>query len=379
MAKKKSSSRSIFNQLFSQNTVKVVLGLVATGSFAFAFGQEKIQQLVSTSSVSNSACLDQFYRDIPPYLIKESLTKNSYPLCFNGFNVMYSGVSKTPLWVAENLTPARLSQKIPREDNFHEELQVKAEHRSTLADYKATGYDRGHMAPNADMPNKAAQSDSFSLANMVPQAPKNNQQVWRELEEATRAIVTKQKQDVYVVTGPVFAAKKLKTIGKGVIVPTATYKAIYMPKTGAVGVYYADNTLSNVTPKVKIMSVCALEDMTGINIFPQLTEDQKRNTYNLPLKASAVKANQKIEYSHWDAESQCAEDIAEPKLKALQKEFKAGSNFQAATQNSVNTAPQSNTETATQSTDAEPASNIQDALVKKLLESLLEFILQLFK
>ncbi|ANF80818.1 hypothetical protein A3K93_00515 [Acinetobacter sp. NCu2D-2] len=60
------------------------------------------------------------------------------------------------------------------------------------------------------------------------QAPKNNQQVWRELEEATRAIVTKQKLDVYVVTGPIFAAKKLKTIGKGVIVPTATYKAIYL-------------------------------------------------------------------------------------------------------------------------------------------------------
>ena len=321
MAIKKRKTSKSWVQLLNQNSLKIILGLVATSSFAIAFGQEKIQQFVSLPSSSNSACLDQFYRDIPPYLTKESLNKNTYPLCFNGFNVMYSGVSKTPLWVAEALTPQRLSQKIPREDSFHEETKVKVEHQATLADYKASGYDRGHMAPNADMPNKAAQYDSFSLANMVPQAPKNNQQVWRELEEATRAIVTKQKQDVYVVTGPVFSAKKLKTIGKGVIVPTATYKAIYMPKTGVAGVYYAENTLKNTVPKVQVISVCALEDLTGINIFPQLEEDQKRNTYSLPLSPNDLASDKEIEYSYWDAESQCATDISEKDISMLQKKF----------------------------------------------------------
>ena len=58
---------------------------------------------------------------------------------------MYSGVSKTPLWVAEALTPQRLSQKIPREDSFHEENNVATEHRATLSDYRGSGYDRGHM------------------------------------------------------------------------------------------------------------------------------------------------------------------------------------------------------------------------------------------
>ncbi|WP_174558249.1 DNA/RNA non-specific endonuclease [Acinetobacter bouvetii] len=370
MAIKKRKSSPSLVQLLNQNSVKIILGLVATGSFAIAFGQEKIQQFVSLPSSNNSACLDQFYRDIPPYLAKESLKKNSYPLCFNGFNVMYSGVSKTPLWVAEALTPQRLSQKIPREDNFHEETKVDAEHRATLADYKATGYDRGHMAPNADMPNKEAQFDSFSLANMVPQAPKNNQQVWRELEEATRAMVNKQKQDVYIVTGPVFAAKKLKTIGKGVIVPTATFKAIYLPKTGAAGVYYADNTLKDTPPKVKITSICALEDLTGINIFPQLTEDQKRNTYNLPLTASAVKANQKIAYSHWDAESQCAEEVSEDQLTAVQKQFKSspGSSAYSSSQSSEKNGQATTIDSGT-----------QDAIVKQLIESLLQYILQLLK
>lgn len=367
MAKKKSSSGGVLSQLFNQNGVKAILGVVAAGSFAIAFGQEKIQQFVSnTGSSSNSACLDQFYRDVPPYLMKESLDKHSYPLCFNGFNVMYSGVSKTPLWVAEALTPSRLSQKIPREDSFHEEERIDRTHRATLADYKASGYDRGHMAPNADMPNKEAQFDSFSLANMVPQAPKNNQKVWRELEEATRAIVTKQKQDVYVVTGPVFAAKKLKTIGKGVIVPTATYKAIYLPKTGTIGAYYAPNDNSL---QVKVVSVCYLEEQLGINLFPQLTEEQKRNTYKLPLTAAGVKANTQFAYSHWDAESQCAEDVSTDQLNAMQSQFKSagGSNV-----SNTNRDPDTNSGTGQNS-------STQDAMIMQLLETLLQYILQLLK
>ncbi len=361
MAKNKRSSGGL-GQLFNQNSIKMILGAVAAGSFAFAFGQEKIQQFVGAVTPSSSACLDQFYRDVPPYLMKDSLGKNSYPLCFNGFNVMYSGVSKTPLWVAEALTPERLSQKIPREDSFHEEERVSAEHRALLSDYRASGYDRGHMAPNADMPSKESQFDSFSLANMVPQAPKNNQQVWRELEEATRAMVTRQKQDVYVVSGPVFAAKKLKTIGKGVIVPTATYKAVYLPKTGAAGAYYAPNDNSL---RVKVVSICYLEEQLGINLFPQLTEEQKRNTYQLPLKATAVKAGKPIEYSYWDAQSQCAEEVSNEQLQAAQKQF-SSSKAAASVSSDQPARAGGNTEA-------------QDAMVKQLIESLLQYILQLLK
>lgn len=360
MAKKKRSSNNFLSKLFNENGLKIILGLVASSSFAIAFGQEKISQWMgqSTSLSSNSACLDQFYRDIPPYLAKESLKKDTYPLCFNGFSVMYSGVSKTPLWSAEVLTPQRLSQKIPREDSFHEETRVKASHQAMLSDYKGSGFDRGHMAPNADMPNKDAQFDSFSLANMVPQAPKNNQKVWREIEEATRAIVTKQKLDVYVVTGPTFTSQKLKTIGNGVIVPTAVFKAVYMPKTGAIGAYYAPNDNSL---KMNVVSVCYLEEKLGINLFPQLTEEQKRNTYKLPLTANAVKANQPIEYSHWDAESQCAEDVSPDNLQALQREFKSSS-------------PKSSG-----SSSSEINTNSQESFVKKIIEALLQYVLQLLK
>ena len=342
--------------------VKLILSLVAIGSFAFAFAQEKISQYIPNLnfSNSNSACLNQFYKNAPPVLLKESLTRNNFPLCYNGFTVMYSGVSKTPLWSAEYLSPTRLSQKIKREDNFHPEMSIPSIYRAELSDYRSSGYDRGHMSPNGDMYDKNSQYDSFSLANIVPQAQKNNQQVWRELEEATRAVVNKQKQDVYVVTGPVFSGKKLNTIGRGVIVPTAVYKAVYMPKTGVIGAYIApnDNSLH-----VQVISVCELEDMLGVNVFPELTDEQKRNLYNLPLTAAQVKANKKIDYLHWDGQSQCAQDVSSEQISALQKQFKSQKTSSSSTIESL----------------PEIDENTKDDLIKQLVTALLQYILQLVK
>lgn len=334
-----------------------MLALVATGSFAIAFGSEKISKFIPFQS-SNTGCLKQFYRDVPPLLSKDSLKKDSYALCFNDFNVMYSGISKTPLWTAEYLTPERLSIKIKREDNFHEETRLKPAHRALLSDYRGSGYDRGHMAPNGDMNNTAAQYDSFSLANMVPQAPKNNQEVWRKLEEAVRSMVTKQHKDAYVLTGPVFEGKRLKTIGSGVIVPTAVYKAVYLPKQGVIGAYYAPN---NNSLQVKVVSICYLEEKLGINLFPQLTEQQKRNVYQLPVSAQQVKPNKDISYLHWDGQSQCAEDAKTDAIQAQQREF--SSQPTGATENKF---PQIDEET-------------KQALINQLVNALVQYFLQILR
>ena len=356
MARKKTRAGSTHSWL-KQHSGKFILGCVAAGSFVIAFGETKVSKWINPLT-SNSACLNQFYRDIPPVMAKESLQKNSYALCLNDFNVMYSGVSKTPLWVAEKLTPQRLSRRIKREDNFHEESRIPAIHRALLTDYRASGYDRGHMAPNGDMGDTQSQYDSFSLVNIVPQAPKNNQQIWRELEEATRALVTKQKQEVYVVTGPVFEGRKLKTIGRGVIVPSAVYKAIYLPKTGAIGAYYAPNDNSL---KLQVVSVCYLEEKLGMNLFPQLTEEQKRNVYQLPLNATQVKVQKPLTYLHWDGESQCAEDVEQHTLTAVQKQF---------TQQKQSVVPM----------DAQGLDeDTKQAIIKQLVDALLHYFLQILR
>ncbi|MHA3080698.1 DNA/RNA non-specific endonuclease [Acinetobacter sp. ANC 5502] len=311
---------------------------------------------------AQDSCLSQFYQQTPPALVKQSLNKNTFPLCFNGFALVYSGVSKTPLWSAEHLTAVRLSQKIKREDQFHEEEQIPEQFRSTLADYRASGYDRGHMSPNADMPDKASQHDSFSLANMVPQAPKNNQEVWRKLEEATRSLVKKQKQDAYVVTGPIFTGQRLKTIGKGkVIVPSVVFKAVYMPKTGVISAYYAPN---NNSQEVQVVSVCQIEQQTGLNLFPQLSVETKRKIYDLPLTTSDVQAGRVPALIGTDQNSQCATPSASSDIRSLQQSF--GNAVQQVTQDIEKTVNQEK-------------DNFIKKLFKALLDSILEFLLKLFK
>lgn len=264
-------------------------------------------------------CWAQFNQQIPPYLQKASLKKQNYALCYQGFSVLYSGVSKTPLWVAEHLTPERLSTKLQRQDNFHEEESVAIEHRSLLTDYRGSGFDRGHMAPNGDMSDTQSQYDSFALTNMIPQHPKNNQNIWREIEEATRAIVTKQQQEVYVVTGPIFEGKTVQSIGKGVLVPTAVYKAVYFPKLNVASAYYTPNDDSQ---QYEILSICALEQKIGINLFPRMTQDTKREVYDLPKSANSVKANKPINLKTIDKKSKCANPVSEEEIDWQKQQFK---------------------------------------------------------
>ena len=123
-----------------------------------------------------SDCSDSFYSGVYPEFTDSKLKTDSQALCFDGFAVMYSSTSRTPLWSAEYLTRKRLAQaeQIDRDDSFHEESRLPKSARASLSDYSGSGFDRGHLAPNADMATRSQQYDSFSLANIAPQAPRNN-------------------------------------------------------------------------------------------------------------------------------------------------------------------------------------------------------------
>jgi endonuclease G len=241
---------------------------------------------ISTTLAAN--CSTQYWQGQPPVVVNTTLNKQTRPLCFDGFAVMHSGVTRTPLWVAEYLTATRLkkARDLDRQDSFHEEEQLPESERATLSDYRSSGYDRGHMAPNGDMASRQQQSDSFSLANMVPQSPTNNREVWRNLEEATRALVV-QEGEGYVVTGPAFLGQTLKRT-KRVFVPTHVYKVVYFPKRQAVSAYWAPNDESG---RVEVISLADLEQKIGITVLPHLSDRVRQHRVDLPISVSQVSKN----------------------------------------------------------------------------------------
>jgi endonuclease G len=172
---------------------------------------------------AEAACPEQFFRGKAPALTNPKLARDTRELCFSAFAVLHSGVTRTPLWAAEHLTPRELqaAEALPRKNSFHAEPSLPKDERAELDDYKGSGFDRGHMAPDGDMPDARAEHESFSLANMVPQNPTLNRGLWAEIEGAVRGLA-ERGGELYVVTGPIFAGERLEQLNGRVLVPSET-------------------------------------------------------------------------------------------------------------------------------------------------------------
>lgn len=198
-------------------------------------------------------------------------------LCFDSFAVLHSGSSKTPLYSAQVLTKERLEDALDekRTNQFYQEARLPMKERSTLEDYSGSSFDRGHLSPAADMPNKNAMAQSFSLANIVPQDSKHNRGLWADVEKATRQYVKRSGSEVYVITGPVFDYKtheKIKTIGNGVWVPTHMFKLVYDKSQRRAWAFWSPNRAD--AKMEKPITYKQLVQYTGVEFLPDYAFDK---------------------------------------------------------------------------------------------------------
>ncbi len=234
----------------------------------------------ASADTAPPTCTDHFLGVEMPNVSPNRARKTRF-LCFSEYAVLHSALTKTPVWSAERLTSERIEAAagVPRKNAFHAEQRLAPNERAELADYKESGFDRGHMAPAGDMSTPKAKRESFSLANMIPQHPCNNEELWEGIESAVRQLVV-DEDEVYVVTGPVYpSSAELKQIGDGVIIPTHVFKAIYVPTINGAAAYVTPNTDGK---EWKGISLNDLNKLIDVDIFPKLPQSVKNTAMKLP-------------------------------------------------------------------------------------------------
>jgi endonuclease G len=209
-----------------------------------------LQPLLALPAHAGFAACPRFFVNGAVPRLPPSAPARQRELCFEAFAVLYSGQSKTPVYVVERLSKTQLADAAgeARGNAFYEEARLPSAERARLIDFKARTsdalrFDRGHMAPAADMPTPSAMAQSFSLSNMVPQAPRNNRGAWaKSVEKATRKYVLRAAGDVVVFTGPVFDTP-LQTLGPDKVwVPRYLYKLVYDPAANKAWAHWLENT-----------------------------------------------------------------------------------------------------------------------------------------
>ena len=191
-----------------------------------------------------------------------------------GFTLGYSSQYRQAVWVAYTLTAENLQAKqVRRRDKFRADPEVK-KHPVQPKDYARSGFDKGHLAPAADMTYSfGSMNDSFFMTNISPQIPGCNRGIWKRLENQVRHWAIKEGK-IYIITGPIFSEKPAVMKTAAIPVPVAFYKVILdltspMKMIGFI--------VPNQTSKRRVdsfaVSIDKVEQATGYDFFRELDDE----------------------------------------------------------------------------------------------------------
>ena len=205
-----------------------------------------------------------------------------------GYALGYIEYHEQPAWVIYIMTQTEATTKVAKRTNkFRSDPEIPTG-SATTGDYRRSGYDRGHLAPAADMAfSGQTMADSFFMSNMSPQKPAFNRGIWKELEALVRYFAITERK-IVVVTGPILPKKKSVTIGTNqVTVPTHYYKVIFdlTPPQKMIG-FILPNEGSDEPLATFAVTVDAVEKATGLDFFSKVPkEEQERLERTISTKA----------------------------------------------------------------------------------------------
>jgi len=198
-----------------------------------------------------------------------------------GYTLCYSEQHEQARWVSYKINKYQLmAGSYKRKNNFKFDNSIRTGSASPK-DYRWSGYDRGHLAPAADMAwSEKTMRESFYMSNMSPQKPRFNRGIWKKLEGQVRDWV-RLERILYVITGPILT-DSLPTIGMNkVSVPEYFFKAILdneEPEIKTIA-FLIPNENSKKPLQQYIITVDSLKTLTGIDFFPMILDSVKKELF----------------------------------------------------------------------------------------------------
>ena len=203
-----------------------------------------------------------------------SVPRQEHIIHHKGYTVSYNKDLKIPNWVSYELTRQETKGKEKRSDNFIADPLVKGT-IATNADYARSGYDKGHMAPAADMKwSPEVMKESFYFSNMCPQHPQLNRRGWKNLEEKIRDWAIADSA-IIIICGPIINQSS-RTIGKNkVAVPERFFKVVLSPFVKPVrGIGFLFNNRQAVEPlSTYAVTIDSIEKLTNMDFFSPLPDE----------------------------------------------------------------------------------------------------------
>ena len=190
------------------------------------------------------------------------------------YTLSYSEEDEQAEWVYYELDTSQINTSVERKDNFKTDPLIITS-SAQLSDYKGSGYDRGHLAPSADMKhNEIAMSESFYMSNMSPQNPSFNRGVWKKIEKKIRDW-TYSFGKLLVITGPILDKDYLDVIGENeVSVPKWYYKVIIdLDNYERSIAFLIENQKSSNSIESFVVTIDQIEEKSGIDFFYQLSDE----------------------------------------------------------------------------------------------------------
>jgi endonuclease G len=201
------------------------------------------------------------------------------------YGFVYDEEHEQAKWIAYCLTKKETLGTIERSDNFEED-QLVTSGTASDRDYAKSGYDRGHLAPAADMRWSATSMDeSFYYSNMSPQIPAFNRGIWKKLEGKVRSWAV-ELDSILIVTGPILTPN-LPHIGSNqVSVPRYYYKAIvdFKGAHSKAIAFVLPNSGSKRPLMEFALSINELEKLTKIDFFYQLDDSLEKSLESVICK-----------------------------------------------------------------------------------------------